>query len=524
MGIYLNPTYKNFEENINSEIYVDKTMMLAELNKMIGTDKKYICLSRPRRFGKTIAGNMISAYYSKGNNSEKIFEKFKISKDPSYRDGLNKYNVIKIDVNSEFQNEKQKNDLIDNLSSNIKNELIVAFQNVEISPDDSLAMCLAKIHDATGEQFVVILDEYDVLVREKVSKELFDKYLGLLNGLFKSDTVRPALALAYITGILPVVRDKVQSKLNNFTEYTIINARNLAQYVGFTKEDVISLCQKYNMDYEECKRWYDGYRQMDIELYNPQSVTSAMCDGMYLNYWSQTSTYQAISDRIRANFVGTKEDVIKMIAGESIDVNITSYMNTMDSFATRGDIFTYLIHIGYLAYDIETGTCRIPNREIRQEWHNALEVEANYAVTTKIIQASKELLQATINGEEDVVAKALDESHIHVTSNRSYNNEDALQSAIYLSYIYALNEYTVVREMTAGKGFADVVFIPFSKEKPAIIIELKRNTSAGNALAQIKDKKYFECLSNYNGNILFVAINYDENTKEHSCKIKRFEK
>lgn len=237
-----------------------------------------------------------------------------------------------------------------------------------------------------------------------------------------------------------------------------------------------------------------------------------------------TSTYDAIAERIRANFEGVREDVIKMIAGENADVNITRYMNTMDSFFTKSDIFTYLIHLGYLAYNREDSTCRIPNKEVRQEWFNAIETENEYKETNKIINDSKNLLTDTISGDENAVAKALDVSHIHVTSNRSYNNEDALQSAIYLAYIYALNEYTVIKEMTTGKGFADVVFIPFKANRPAMIIELKRNSCTESALDQIKNKRYFDSLQHYSGQLLFVGINYDEKEKIHSCRIEKFER
>ena len=368
------------------------------------------------------------------------------------------------------------------------------------------------------------MDEYDVLVRESVSEKLFQQYLDFLNGLFKSNTLRPAISLAYITGVLPVIRDRIQSKLNNFDEYTILSAGKLAEFIGFTSDEVKELCEKYNADYEEYKRWYDGYSQRGIEIYNPESVVKSLLNEAVGNYWSKTSTYAVISDRIQENFEGTKDDVIKMISGESVPVNVTRYMNTMTDFSTRGDAFTYLIHLGYLAYNNENETCRIPNKEVRQEWFNAIEAEPEYKITNKIIQSSKELLTETLNLNEEAVAKSLDESHIHVTSNRSYNNEDALQSAIYLSFIYALNKYTVIKEMTTGKGFADVVFIPFMPNLPSMIIELKRNGSTESALSQIRDKKYFASLEHYKGDLLFVGVNYDEEKKTHECKIEKFVK
>ena len=334
------------------------------------------------------------------------------------------------------------------------------------------------------------------------------------------------ISLAYLTGILPVVRDKVQSKLNNFREYTILDAYELSEYVGFTSDEVRILCGQYGMDFDECRNWYDGYSQNGFEIYNPESVVMSMTQKKYDSYWGRTSTYEAISERIRMNFSGTREAVIRMLAGEDTDVSVGRFMNTMTSFNTRNDLFTYLIHLGYLAYDNENETCRIPNREIRKEWIYAIEAEPDYNETNRIIEASRELLKKTVSGDEMAVAEALSQSHIHVTSNRSCNNEDALQSAIYLAYIYALNEYTCVKEMTAGRGFADVVYIPIhpASERPALIIELKRNSSAESGMRQIKEKRYFDCLSHYQGELLLVGINYDEKEKKHTCVIERFEK
>lgn len=287
------------------------------------------------------------------------------------------------------------------------------------------------------------------------------------------------------------------------------------------------LCMENNVNYDTCRKWYDGYRLNDFEIYNPESIIRCMEDGEFDNYWCKTSSYLAIAERIRMNFEGTREAVVRTLSGEEIDVNVTSYLNTMDRFVTTDDIFTYLIHLGYLAYDEDEGTCHIPNGEIRQEWFNAIEAEDEYKETNRIIKASKELLKSTLAGDESAVTEALNASHIHVTSNRSYNNEDALQSAIYLAYIYALNDYFCFREITAGKGFADVVYIPLHAErrdKPALIIELKRNDSAESGLDQIRQKKYFDSLRQFEGELLLIGINYDEKEKTHTAKIERLEK
>ena len=524
MGIYLNPGNENFKEAVNAYIYVDKTMMISALDR-VAQNCKYVCVSRPRRFGKTIAGNMLAAYYSKGCDSKELFQKLKISQTKSWLAKLSQYNVIQIDMNSEYQNTKNKAQLIDRLTEKIKEEMRIEFPDVVLTEEDSLADSILKVyHNDRNQTFVIILDEYDVLVREQADQALFEEYLSFLNGLFKSNTVKPAIALAYLTGILPVVRDKIQSKLNNFREYTILDAGELAEYIGFTSDEVRELCDEYGMDFEECRRWYDGYTQAGIELYNPESVVRSMEKKEFGSYWGQTSSYEVISDRIRSNHEGTKEAVVRMLAGESVDVNVTQYLNTMGAFRTMDDALTYLMHVGYLTYDRKEKTCRIPNSEVRQEWMNAISVEPEYETTDRIIRASKELLKETWAGNSAAVAKALDESHIHVTSNRSYNNEDALQSAIYLAYLYALNKYSAFKEMTTGKGFADVVYIPYVPDVPAMIIELKRNHSAESALEQIRQKKYFDSLEHYSGNLLFVGINYDENNKTHTCNIEKFVK
>ena len=522
MGIYLNPKNDNFAGTLKADIYVDKTMMLKVLNSFIDKENKFVCVSRPRRFGKTIAQNMMTAYYSKGCDSSALFEKLKISKSEGYAEKLNKYNVINIDLTSEYQNTMKKEQMLTRLTTEIREEMKEQFRGIDLKEDDSLAQCLLRVYSKTGETFIIIIDEYDVLVREQVPQALFDEYLSFLNGLFKSATVRPAISLAYLTGILPVVRDKIQSKLNNFREYTILDAGELAPFVGFLPEEVEALCKEWNMDFEECRRWYDGYTQRGYEIYNPESVVRSMMDHKYSNYWGKTSSYRVINDRVEANFKGTKDAVIRMLAGENVPVNVLQYLNTMDSFATLDDALTYLIHIGYLAYDEEDESCRIPNLEISREWAMAIATMSDYEATDNIIKASKELLSETLKKNEAAVAAALDESHIHVTSNRSYNNEDALASAIYLAYIYALNKYYIFKEVTAGKGFADVLFVPFKQDVPAMVIELKHNKCAESAIDQIRNKQYFEPLSEYKGGLLFVGVNYDEKEKTHECRIEEF--
>ena len=525
MGIYLNPTNVNFKEVLASDIYVDKTMLISELNKFIDKGNKYVCVSRPRRFGKTIATNMLCAYYSKGCDSREMFKDLKISKADNYEQYLNKLNFIGIDVASEYQTAPEKEETLNLLTKRVRKEFKAQYPQIEFDDNATIANCIQDVYATTGETFVIILDEYDSLVRMNVPKKLFAEYLEFLNGLFKSNTLRPAISLAYITGILPVIRDKVQSKLNNFEEYTIVDSKELTEFVGFTDDEVKALCAQYNLNATECKNWYQGYSQNGFDIYNPESVVKSMKDRRFAGHWSRTSSYQVIKDRLKANFDGMKEDVVKMVSGENVKVNITRYMNTMTDFLNKDDAFTYLTHLGYLAYDYNTQTCRIPNKEVRLEWFNALEDDKNYKVTDQIIKASEELLDEALHLNADEVAKALDRSHIHLTSHRNYNNEQALASAVYLAFIDALNYYSVFKETSAGRGIADLVYAPLHPDGkyPPIVIELKYHKTASRAIEQIENKEYFRALDFYHGKVLYVGINYNDDNK-HECEIKEVEK
>ena len=521
MGIYLNPGNALLKQARKSDIFIDKSMMIAQLNKLVDSENKFVCVSRPRRFGKSMAGNMISAYYSKGCDSRELFKDLKIAQDKSFEIYLNKLNVVKFDLNAMFRLAGDEENLVGFITELILDEFRQTFQTVKFKDNDSLALAIMKVYAATGETFAIIIDEYDVLVREQVSPKLFQSYLSFLNGLFKNADLSPAISLAYLTGILPVVRDKIQSKLNLFDEYSMTDASQLAEFVGFTAEETKALCEQYGMDYEECRRWYDGYDLNDVhEIFSPKSVVSAMMKHSFGSYWTQTGSYEALKLYILMNFDGMKDDVVRMIGGGKVDVNVYKYLNTMTDFHSKDDVFTYLIHLGYLAYDRETRQCYIPNSEIREQWIFSVEYEQDYAPIIKLVNDSKALLEATINKDEEAVAAALTEAHLRTTNPLTYNNEASFQSAIGLAYFYANLKYTVIKELPTGKGYADLALIPYVPNIPAMIIELKNNRSAESAINQIKEKKYDDLLEHYRGDLLFVGINYDEKTKEHQCRIE----
>ena len=526
MGLYLNPNADAFKDDRNTRIYIDKSLVIDELNQLVSTKDDFVCISRPRRFGKSMVGNLISAYYSKGCDTRSIFSQMKIGQTPDYDKYLNKLNVIKLDLNEWYQNAKKKGQhtcLINKIDESVAEEFREQFSNIPFSEDDnSIDKCILKVYKLTGEKFVIIIDEYDVLVRENVQQELFGNYLSFLNGLFKGTTIRPAIALAYITGIMPIVRDKVQSKLNEFSEYTMLRPAQFAGMIGFTEEEVKGLCEKYSVDYDECLRWYDGYKMSDtVKVCNPLSVVNAVTRGEFDSYWSATGSFEALRDYILMDFEGIRQDVVSMISGASVPVNVLKFQNTLDSINSKDNAFTYLIHLGYLAYNRKEKTCHIPNEEVRIEWINSIEDSSDYKKVMAVVNASKRLLDDTINGNEEAVARALDAAHTEVTNPLTYNDEHCFQSAICLAYFYANTRYTLIKELPTGKGYADLVLVPYLPNIPALVIELKHNKSAESAIEQIKKRNYCQALDQYYDNLLFVGINYDEKTKEHTCKIER---
>ena len=333
MGIYLNPGNGNLRKSMNSEIYVDKSMLIAELNRLANTEHQYVCVSRSRRFGKTMAGNMIAAYYSKGCDSRELFDQLEISHHPGYERYLNKLNVVKFDLNAMYGECNDKHLLIQQLNDELMVEFREQFPNVKFMEGDGISKAIRRVFAATGEQFVIIIDEYDVLVREQVAQSLFGDYLQFLNALFKNTDLSPAIALAYLTGILPIVRDKIQSKLNVFEEYTMLEPGQLAPYYGFTADEVSALCDRYGMSFDECCRWYDGYHFEGVgEMFNPRSLVMALTRHRCDNYWAKSGSYEAVRDYIMLNFDGVKDAVVRMMGGEKVDVHVSSFTNSMDSF------------------------------------------------------------------------------------------------------------------------------------------------------------------------------------------------
>lgn len=524
MGMFLNPDNSAFQVALNSEIYVDKTMLLDYTNKVIDTKQALICNSRPRRFGKSTTADMLVAYYSRGSSSEKMFEDCNIGKTVTFRQHLNQYDVIHFDVQWCYTTIKNVDKVVSYIEESVITELKECYPDAILSSVQSLSEVLAGINNAIGKKFIIIIDEWDALIRDEAENAIVqEEYINFLRGLFKGAQPTKFLHLAFLTGILPIKKLKTQSALNNFEEFTMLDAKVLAPYVGFTENEVRVLAEQYGRNYEEVRRWYDGYYLGNEHLYNPQAVVNVMRWGTYQSYWSQTGTYESILPLINMDFDGLRSAIIRMISGESIEVDVVSFQNDMVTFGDKDDVFTLLIHLGYLAYNKEKRTAFIPNEEIRSEFVKATK-RRKWNELIDLQLKSEELVRATLDLDCDTVAREVEEIHSEYASAIAYNNENSLSSVLSIAYLSAMQFYfKPVRELPAGRGFADIVFIPKKEypEIPALVIELKWNQSAETAIQQIKDRKYVEAVRDYTGDILLVGITYDKKNKVHQCVIEK---
>ncbi len=524
MGTYLNIGNAGFE-SMTRGIYVDKTGMIAWINRTLGTSDKLTCVSRPRRFGKSFAAQMLCAYYDKSCDSEALFAGYKIAADPSFKKYLNRFDVIYLDITWFIAIVASVNDIVREIQRKVAEELAATYPYVEKAA--TLPEMLVNVNERTGNKFIFIIDEWDALFREaKENHGIQEEYIQLLRGLFKSSGVTDKIIEgAYMTGILPIKKYGTQSAMTNFREYTMIAPKRLAEYVGFTETEVKELCQRYGMDFGEMKRWYDGYFFSRVQsVYNPNSVMEAIKNEDLGNYWTQTETYISLQIYIDLNLDGLKESIVQMLGGACIPIDVGTFQNDMVSIRKRDDVLTLLVHLGYLAYNSLDKSVFIPNEEIRQEFVRAMAAGSHREIA-KLIQNSDTLLERTLDMDEEGVALALEEAHRVGVAPLYYNNEQALRSVIRFAYISCIDEFLRIEELPSGRGYADVVYLPKrGSSMPVLLIELKWNKTEDGAISQIKRNHYPEVLEDYGGEILLVGISYNVKTQQHTCRIERYQR
>ena len=526
MALYLNVGNESFQESLNSLIYVDKSPLIEILNKSIKTKNKYFCLSRPRRFGKSVTAQMICSYYAKGQDCSPLFDDLKIASFDDYKKHLNQYDAISINISDEFSRASHNvKSMTYILTKSIVRELKEEYPNCVISSPEFLDLTLQEVYNYSKVPFVFVIDEWDCIMREKKEDpDSLKQYLEWLKAIFKD---KPYVGLAYMTGILPVKKYGSHSALNMFTEYSMTEPLNLGQYIGFTENEVKDICKQHDVAFNQMQQWYDGYSFKDVpHIYNPNSVVNAATYKKFISYWTKTETFESLQEYIDMNMEGLRDDIVKLIAGEDVIVDVSTFSNDMVTFHSKDDVLTLLIHLGYLAIKGSTNLgviVHIPNEEIKLEFKTCVKNNNRYAGVYDLIKNTDVLLNDIWSLNSEAFAKIFDEAHQDHTSILTYNNENSLANVIAISlFLSTTNTYNVVRELSTGKGYADLVYLPKpGVNKPALLIELKFDKSAQTAITQIKEKNYLQFFKDYKGEVLLVGINYSKDTKTHQCIIER---
>ena len=537
MGTYLNSItpYTLYKSESLSPYFVDKTLMLRELFPYVSAGNRHICITRPRRFGKTIMANMISSFFQKASDSSDVFDSLTISQVDDYRRYKNQYNVIRIDFSKLPRNCDSYTQYIERIEALLIEDVKEAYPQVKINEADAIGDILESVFVQCGEKFIFVLDEWDFIFHRDFINEIDkEKYVAFLSNLLKD---RPYVVLSYMTGILPISKYSSGSELNMFAEFTMVNSPMFGEYFGFTDDEVDDLYRRYIV---ECDRqhkeksvtrkglrdWYNGYYTKSGErVYNPRSVVFALQFNNLANYWTSSGPYDEIYYYIRNNISDVRDDLALMISGESVTAKIQEYAATSMNLSTRDEIYSAMVVYGFLSY--LNGKVCIPNRELMEKFDELLVKNESLGYVYRLAKESEKMLKATLAGDTLTMERILEFAHNTEVPLLSYNHETELSAIVNLVYLAARDSYRVEREDKAGTGYVDFIFYPYDTTADCIILELKVDHTPDEAIAQIIDKKYalkfmpkLAGQKIYTGRILAVGIGYWKESKKHSCKVE----
>ncbi|MGL5087756.1 MAG: AAA family ATPase [Clostridium sp.] len=517
MAIYLNTnkSLENYKELFNEKYFIDKSKIIGVLNNRISTKGKYVCITRPRRFGKSSVADMLGAYYSKAVDSKWIFDTLKISESNCYEENLNKYNVINIS----FNKIPDKNKTYDEYIGLIQEALIADIKKVYPSLQIESYFTISDMFSATNEKFIFIFDEWDYIFNNNLFKENQNDFLEFLRNLLKD---QPYVALCYMTGVLPIKKYSSGSALNMFDEFTMLNDEIYGDYFGFTEEEVEELCKTENsLSFENIRDWYNGYiNEYGTRIYNPRSVVKALQSKKCRSFWTNTGAMDEVAIYLKYNTLEIRDDVIQMVSGQEVDITIDEEFRAgQDAPKTKEEIYSAMIVLGFLSY--YDGYLKIPNKELMKEFQKALKDES-FGYVSEMIENSRNMLKATVNYDTEIIINLLHDVHNSEIPILKYNDENSLSCVVNMAYLSARDTYRIEREEKSGKGYVDFSFHPRRINDVPFILELKKDDTPQNAIKQIREKEYVQKFRKEykERKILAVGICYNSETKEHTCKIE----
>ena len=532
MGMYLNSKapYEMYKKVIQNPYFIDKSSLLTELIPSFDSINCYCCITRPRRFGKTVMANMIAAFFGKTDRKDRIFDNLVISREPEYKSHLNRHDVVYIDFSRAPKGCKNYAQYIARIENGVVEDLMAAYEDCALSKEDSVWDALHKIYEQTDNKFLFVLDEWDAVFHMPfISSKDQQEYLLFLKWLLKDQSY---VEFVYMTGVLPIAKYSSGSELNMFAEYDMATSEKFSEYFGFSDIEVDQLYDIYQkkamvtkFSREELRLWYDGYyATTGLRLYNPRSVVMALTDNQLRNYWTSSGPYDELFYYVRNNVEDVRDDLVLLVSGERVSTDIGQFSAASMEINSREQIYSAMVVYGLLTYD--SGEVLIPNKELMDKFNELLLSKDSLGYVYNLAKKSEQMLQATIAGDTKIMEEILQFAHDTESPILSYNNEVELSAIINLCYLSARNKYRVEREDKTGKGFADFVFYPKHKNGDCIILELKIDSTPEEAIDQIKNKNYALCFegklgeeAQYTGRILAVGISYNKKTKEHSCRV-----
>lgn len=535
MGMFLNTKalLESYRLTVSDPYFVDKTALIKELVPSLGTEKRFFCVTRPRRFGKTVMANMIGAFFGKNGNGKDLFEKLEISGEDAYGTHLNMHNVIFIDFSRMPRDCSGYQEYIDRIQNGLNRDLINAYPELGIEVDSAVWDAFQTVFENTGDRFCFVLDEWDAVFHKPfITEENRKNYMEFLRDLLKGQVYAE---LVYMTGVLPIAKYSSGSELNMFVEYDMAVSERFGEYFGFLGKDVDRLYEIYRkrtanprITREDLSVWYDGYHTASGErVYNPRSIVCALTDNQLRSYWTSSGPYDEIFYYIKNNVEDIREDLALMVSGEHVPARMQEYAATASELNTKDQIYSAMVVYGLLTYDDETGEVFIPNRELMNKFNELLLSNSSLGYVHNLAKVSERMLKATLAGDTGTMSEILEYAHDTESPILSYNSETELSAVVNLVYLAARDRYRVEREDKAGEGYVDFIFYPERRGGDAMILELKTDSTPDAAIRQIRKKKYaFRFLGKlgekpkYTGRILAVGISYDRKTKEHSCKVE----
>lgn len=534
MGMFLNSIspVEEYKDIVKSRFFVDKTLLIEEIISTVKVDgQKFLCITRPRRFGKSVMANMIYTFFGKAEEGSGIFDTLQISQTADWRECLNQYDVIYIDFSRLPRNCNCYEQYIGRIQDGINADLVEKYQEIKIDIEGTVWDNLQLVFEKTKEKFVFVMDEWDsIFHKDFITDNDRKNYLEFLRDLLKGQAY---VELAYMTGILPIAKYSSSSEINMFKEYDMSTKTKFSEYFGFLDSEVDQLFEIYQKTTRNPKitrdsltLWYDGYyTAAGDKLYNPRSVICALTDNQISSYWTSSGPYDEIFYYIRNNIEAVRDDLVLMVSGEGVDAEIQNYAAVSMNLNTKDEIYSAMVVYGLLTY--EDGKVYIPNREIMGQFKRMLVSKDSLGYVYSLAKKSETMLKATIAGDVETMAEILKFAHDTESPILTYNSEIELSAVVNLVYLAARDKYRVEREDKAGEGYVDFIFYPERKGEDAIILELKVDSTPEEAIEQIKDKNYALRFKGklgekpkYMGRILAVGISYNRKTKEHCCKVE----